>query len=157
MPTDKSKSEVKREMLALQKLGERLAELNTEQLDTVPIEQPLRDAIIEFKRIHSRSAKRRQVQYLGRLMRTADAEQIELALDKFNKKNRKGTRVFHMCETWRERLLNEEASPLDFAAQYPKVNVEELQQLIKSARLDSQSKGKATRRLFRYIRSQFPD
>ena len=80
----KSKSQIKREMLALQKLGEKLVTLKSAQLDKMPIEEDLRAAIDEAHLMRSHGAVRRQLQYIGRLMRSIDPAPIQAALDKLH-------------------------------------------------------------------------
>jgi ribosome-associated protein len=78
--TKPSKSAKKREYLALQKLGEQLITLRASDLDSMPLDEELRSAVLEARQMKSRGALRRQKQYIGKLMRQADAEPIRLAL-----------------------------------------------------------------------------
>src|SRR5690625_792970 len=80
-----SKSQRKRDMLALQKLGQTLTELKPAQLAKIPLDEDLLHAVTEMQRIRQREGRRRQLQYIGRLMRSADHEAIEHALDALNK------------------------------------------------------------------------
>ena len=75
-----SKSQVKRDMVELQALGEQLTRLADTQLATIPLEDDMRDALAELKRIKSHEARRRQVQLIGKLMRDANVEAIRAAL-----------------------------------------------------------------------------
>ena len=76
-----SKSAMKRASKALQDLGAELAELGKERLAKVPIDEDLRDAVKDYQRFTAHEAKRRQLQYIGRLMRNVDPEPIRAALD----------------------------------------------------------------------------
>lgn len=78
--TKPSKSAKKREYLALQKLGEELITLRESDLDSMPLDEELRDAVLEARQMKARGALRRQKQYIGKLMRRTDAEPIRLAL-----------------------------------------------------------------------------
>ncbi|MFU8797500.1 MAG: ribosome biogenesis factor YjgA [Gammaproteobacteria bacterium] len=78
----KSKSQIKRDMLALQTLGERLVALNSTQLAKIPLDDTIIAAIHEAHRMRSHGAVRRQLQYIGRLMRSVDPKPIQAALDK---------------------------------------------------------------------------
>lgn len=80
-----SKSQRKRDMIALQKIGETLVALPTTQLAKIPLEEKLLEAILVAKTLKSHGAIRRQLQYIGKLMRDADVSLIEKALDKFRK------------------------------------------------------------------------
>jgi ribosome-associated protein len=80
-----SKSAKKREYIALQKLGEKIIDLKQSDIDRLPLEENLRDAILEAQKIKSHSALRRQKQYIGKLMRFIDAELIDNELNKLSK------------------------------------------------------------------------
>src|SRR5690606_7153643 len=82
----KSKSQVKREMTALQKLGERLVEMNDKQLATIPLEENLLKAVLEARKMPQREARRRQLQFIGKLMRSADNLAIQEAVDQLQDK-----------------------------------------------------------------------
>ena len=69
-----SKSELKRQMLALQELGKKLLDLTTTQIKTLKLDEELLDALAEYKRIKSHEARRRQLQRIGKLMRSRDSE-----------------------------------------------------------------------------------
>lgn len=79
-----SKSAKKREYIALQKLGEKIIDLKQSDIDRLPLEENLRDAILEAKQIKSHNALRRQKQYIGKLMRFIDAELIDNELNKIS-------------------------------------------------------------------------
>lgn len=85
----KSKSQIKREMLALQELGEKLVKLKPEQLKKIPLDEDLLTAILQAQTIKSHGALRRQLQYIGRLMRSCDAEPIQAAFAALNYSIRK--------------------------------------------------------------------
>jgi len=76
----KSKTQKKKEALALQKLGEKLVTLSTEQLEDIDMPEDLYNAVREAKAISSHGARRRQMQYIGTLMRRIDPAPIELAM-----------------------------------------------------------------------------
>ena len=75
-----SKSQLKRDSTALQDLGRELAELGKERLAKVPIDEDLRDAVKDYQRFTAHEAKRRQLQYIGKLMRNVDPEPVALRL-----------------------------------------------------------------------------
>ena len=84
IPELKSKSQIKREMLALQKLGEKLVTLKPAQLEKIPLDELLKAAIEEAHHMRSHGAVRRQLQYIGRLMRSIDPAPVQAALDKLH-------------------------------------------------------------------------
>ena len=83
--TKPSKSAKKREYIALQKLGEQLVSLRTSDLASVPMSDPLREAILEARQITANGALRRQKQYIGKLMRQEDPEPIRAALERISR------------------------------------------------------------------------
>lgn len=151
---EKSKSRIKREMEELQKLGQQLTRLNKEQLATIPLEENLRSAISEYKRLRKNEALRRQLQYIGRLMRGADEQPIRAAINRLDASQAEHTQHFHQLERWRERLLEDKQSLTEFISEYPDVEVQTLRQLIRGT-LKEKKQGKdlgSYRKLFRLIR-----
>lgn len=151
-----SKSALKRQMTALQKLGEALVELSDRELDRIPVEDAqLRQVIIEARGINSRSARRRHLQYLGKLMRSIDPEPIQQALDQLHQQKRGDADAFKHLERWRDRLLAEGDSAVDALLQeQPAADRQQLRQLVRQHRKETTA-GKppaASRKLFRYLR-----
>lgn len=107
-----SKSAKKREHLALQELGERLIGLQVSELDSLPLDERLAEALRKAAQMRSRSALRRQKQYIGRLMRTADAEAILTALERRDAGEAAAKRLFTEAERWRDRIVSDGASGL---------------------------------------------
>ena len=102
-----SKSERKREHLALQALGEQLIELKESELRTVPIDEILLDAVIEAQRIKAHGALRRQKQLIGKLMGHVDPEPIRAALAMVGAKSRQDKNLYADTERWRDRMCDE--------------------------------------------------
>ncbi len=156
MEESKSRSQLKREVEALQKLGVDMIDMSSDLLDKIPLTDPLRKAINDAKSIKSHGAKRRQAQLIGKLMRAADTEAIITAFDALLAESNAQTYAFHQLEQWRERLLNEGNTALtEFVETYQPEDIQQLRQLIKKA-VDDQKKGKntgASKALFRYLRS----
>jgi ribosome-associated protein len=150
-----SRSQKKRDVEALQDIGVRLVELKPDQLEKIDISDTLREAIIEAKRLTSRSAIRRHMQYIGKLMRTEDGEEIQAAIDRFDVTTQAHNQVFHKLEKWRDRLINNEKGMLDvILTEYPQTDMQHLRQLVRNAQKE-QSQNKppaATRKLFKYLR-----
>lgn len=145
-----SKSQRKREMTALQKLGETLVSLSNTELDKIPLSEALSEAISEARRLKSHEAKRRQMQYIGRLMRDIDSKPIEDALASIQLKAQLGKAHFHQIERWRDKLIAEGDERLEeFLNQFPTVDHQHLRQLIRNAK---QEKSGADTELFRYLR-----
>ncbi len=150
-----SRSQKKRDVEALQDIGVRLVELKPDQLEKIDISDTLRDAVIEAKRLTSRSAIRRHMQYIGKLMRNEDGEEIQAAIDRFDVTTQTHNQVFHKLEKWRDRLINNEKGMLDvILTEYPQTDMQHLRQLVRNAQKE-QSQNKppaATRKLFKYLR-----
>ena len=103
-----SKSERKREMLALQEMGERLVSLPKADLEKISIEnEQLRDAIELARRITARGGRKRQLQFIGKLMRSVDAEPIREGLSALDQQHIQRTAEFHRIEIARDRLRDE--------------------------------------------------
>jgi ribosome-associated protein len=146
-----SKSERKRQMIALQKLGETLVTLSSAQLDKIPLDPVLADAIKEARNLSSHEAKRRQLQYIGRLMRSVDPAPIQAAIDQFELKKGQSKALLHQIERWRDRLLAEDNKALEeFLNQYPEVDHQHMRQLVRNAKKALRGADTA---LFRYLRS----
>lgn len=149
-----SKSQRKREMHALQAMGAKLVELNQTQLAKMPISERLRAAIIEMKRLTSHEAKRRQLQFIGRLMRAEDIEPIAAELQIISHDNIQAKKDLHLVETWRAQLLEQKAALTEFLQQYPHADSQRLRQLIRDT-VNEKNTGKpagANRALFRFLR-----
>jgi ribosome-associated protein len=154
----KSKTKVKQEMHELQDLGKQLTELNPSRLAEIPMDADLRDAIETLHRIKSREAKRRQLQFIGKLMRSADSEAIEAVLQKHKEKDQQHLRFDRMAEDWRARLLEQGNPSLsEFFNEYPNADHQQLRTLIRESNKEiSQQKPPTNqRKLFRYLRDFF--
>lgn len=149
-----SKSQKKRESLALQELGGELVELSAAQLDRIELPEPLRTAVHEARRISSNGAKRRQMQYIGRLMRDADAAPIRAALDAIKGVSIAAKAREHRCERLRQSLLDDDRALADIAKAFPSADLGQLRQLRRNA-LKEQAQGmppRAARAMFRLLR-----
>lgn len=151
----KSRSRIKKEMLALQKLGERLVELSPEMLSEIEMPDQLRDAVIEAKAIKKHEALRRQMQFIGSLMRKTDFTPIKDALDNIAKGRKREAAAFRRLENLRDQLVGQNEEVLDKTfEQFPDADRRTLTQLVRNARKEEirgDSK-KAYRSLFRYLR-----
>lgn len=155
-----SKSQRKREAHALQALGESLVKLNKSALNQIPLPDDLRHAIEEAQRLHQHGALKRQLQYVGKLMRQCDVEPIRDAYEKVTHSYREDVQQHHKLEQWREQLLSNGDQALEqLLAEHPDVDRQHLRQLIRTANQET-AKGKppkAARELFRYLRQIFAD
>jgi ribosome-associated protein len=150
-----SKSELKRQMTELQKLGEQLLHLQHRELEKMQLPQSLMEAVLLARRIKSREGKRRQLQYIGKLMRTIDAEPIRLQLLQREQGRQQINRQFHQLELLRDQLLSNGVSEIDSViAHYPMADRTRLGQLVRAAskEQDQLQAPKSSRKLFRYLR-----
>ena len=149
-----SKTQRKKQMLALQDLGAELVALNEDQLTAIALPDNLRDAVLEAKGIVKFEARRRQLQYIGKLMRTVDPEPIRTRLNAWKATSRTHTSQLHRIERWRERLLADDGALAMFAAEYPGSDVQHLRTLIASVKRDQALNKplKNYRELFRVVR-----
>jgi ribosome-associated protein len=149
-----SKSERKRRAHRLQALGRQLAGLKPEELAELPLPDALVAAVGDYQRFPSHEARRRQLQFIGRLMRDLDPEPLQTALDGLQGKSAQARYEFHQLERWRERLLAEADALTAFIEAHPDVDVQQLRQRIqqvhKAATEDQQRS--AYRALFRFLR-----
>lgn len=151
----KSKSAVKREMTALQKLGEELVNLSPAKLAKIPMPEQLQEAVMLARRLKNREGKRRQLQYIGKIMRVIDSDAIQQALDSFHHESLAFRQHFHRLENWRDRLISEgDRAMEDLLVEIPELDRQHLRQLIRQAQKEaSQNKPPAaSRKLFQYLR-----
>lgn len=150
-----SKSERKREMLALQVLGEQLLELAPRELQRVALSEELLEAVQLANRLKSREGKRRQLQYIGKLMRDIDPEPLRLFLEQRRQGQRQLASEFHGLEKLRDELLTEGDQAIDrFMMNYPGTDRAHLRQLVRAARQErsGEGSGRCARKLFRHIK-----
>ena len=149
-----SKTQRKREMHELQGLGARLVELNSEQIAAIGLPEDLRDAIEFAKRTTKHEARRRQMQYIGRLMRSVDPAPIREKLKVWDGLSAEHTAQQHRVERWRDRLLENDAAIDELLRAHPGIDARRLRALARKAR-EERNAGtplRAYRDLFRALR-----
>lgn len=154
----KSKSQIKEEMHQLQELGKKLTELSPAKLAEVPMDADLAEGIATMHRIKSREARRRQLQYIGKLMRKADVEAIEAVLERHKEQDHLHLRFDRMAEEWRERLLTQgKEAQSAFFDTFPGADHQQLRTLIRESNKEIAHKKAPNkqRKLFRYLRDFF--
>ena len=138
-----------------QALGAELARLSEAQLESIELPEDLREALLEAKGISSHEAKRRQMQYIGRLMRGLDPAPIRVRLGEIEGSSAQATARHRRLESWRERLLGDDEALTEFAAEHPGADLQALRTLIRNARKEGGA-GKpprAYRELFRVLKA----
>lgn len=150
-----SKSQMKRDMLALQDMGENLVSLSDERLESLQLPERLMDAIQLARRIHAHEGRRRQMQFIGRLMREeVDVEAIRRLLESEHHQHRVDTAMMHEAERWREQLLTEATAIERWLQAWPDSR-KTIEPLLAAARaeFDGGVRGRHYRELFRLLRT----
>jgi ribosome-associated protein len=150
-----SKSQHKRDLEALKKLGWRLLEFSDDALRQLALPETLLDAIRTAQRIKSHGARKRQMQYIGRLMRDIDATPIREAIDAADHHQSSQTKEFHLIEDLREKLLAEGDGALpEVLSHFPRCDRQHLRKLVRQAKKEQETHQppRASRLLFRYLR-----
>jgi ribosome-associated protein len=159
-PQDRpSKSQKKRAMLSLQATGAALVELNDTQLMSLDLPDELAAALTEMRRTKSHEGKRRQLQYIGRIMRQVDGEAIAAKLEQMKQPARDEVARLHRAEQWRDRLLSDADALAEFAALRPDADPAPLGKLVQKAR-EERAKSRpprAYRELFRALSEWLKD
>lgn len=151
---DVSKSQVKRELLALQKLAERLLQLEPGVWAQLHFDQKMSEALQESRRIKGQNAMRRHIRLLGKLLREEDSERIVALLERVDGRHEEENRRLHRLEKLRDRLMLEEGAALTELVQLcPAADRQRIQQFIRAGKRELE-RGKppaAGRKLFKYL------
>jgi ribosome-associated protein len=152
-----SKTQMKKASHDLQDLGEAVVALPEDRLAGLALDESLLDAIREFKRTRSFEGKRRQMQYIGRLMRRTDPEPLREAVAAMQLGRAKDALALHEAERWRNDLIAGDEALTRWGAMNPHTDLQQLRSLVRAARKDAaaapeQRSGKAYRELFKFIR-----
>jgi ribosome-associated protein len=150
-----SKTRKKKDMLALQQLGAQLAELNDQQLESMQLPESLLDAVNEARRLaRKHEALRRQLQFIGRLMRDIDATPIREQLEAWRGQGREHTAQLHAIERWRDELMAGDPALARFLSEFPGADSQQLRTLIRNARREQSASlpPRSYRELFRLLR-----
>ena len=132
-----SKTQRKKNMQALQDLGETLVDLPRSQLDKIELPEDLLEAVLFARTLKTRESKRRQLQYIGKIMREVDPEPIQAALKRIDANNRENAYQFQQIEQWREQLISDGDAALQKLLEiYPQADRQTLRQLMRNAQRD---------------------
>lgn len=148
-----SKTQLKKQMIDLQALGETLAKLSNDQLSQLDLPEILRDAFEELSRVGKHEATRRHMQYIGKLMREVDPEPIRAQLERWESGTRANKAAFKASEQWRDRLINEDDALDRLMLTKPSMDRALLASLTQAAREEAKLSRppKSARALFREI------
>jgi ribosome-associated protein len=165
---DMSKTDLKKYSDRLQELGESLLTLRADLMKRLDLSEKLVDAVAEAKRITNFEGRRRQMQFIGKLMRGLPQDTlaaVEAALDEQNKGSAKGTLSLHQAEQWRDQLIADDDALTRWLQLDTEADVQQLRALIRQARKDAQAPqaqeqpgeavrhGKAYREIFQLVKA----
>lgn len=154
-----SKTRKKQASHELQELGEAVVALPDARIDALAVSETLLDAIRQFKKTKTFEGRRRQMQYIGKLMRSHEVEPIRQAVTDMQLGRAKDSLALHQAERWRAELLAEDDAVTRWTAARPGTDVQQLRSLVRAARKDAalvpeKRSGRAFRELFQFIREQ---
>ncbi|SEN67970.1 ribosome-associated protein [Duganella sp. CF517] len=152
-----SKSEMKRQSDALQKMGETLVEAARDRVKRVPMPEDVRDAILECQQITNHEGRRRQMQFVGKKMRTLDENEvaeIQKAIDSWKGASKSETAAMHAMERRRDKLLADDKALTVLLEENPELDVQQLRTLIRNARKEQAENKppKAYREIFQILK-----
>ena len=149
-----SKTKLKAEADAAQDIGKKLIDLSKDRLIKLNLPEALFDAVLEAKRLTANGAIRRQLQYLGRLMRDIDSAPIVAQLQAWEGKNTQENARFHGMERWRDRLITEPTALQEFLSAHANIDIQQFRTLIRNAQKEAAANKppKSSRELFKLIR-----
>ena len=146
-----SKTELKKDSKKIQEFGRKISELTINNIEAFKFPSNIYEATIDLKNIKSNSAKNRQVQYLGKLLREIDLTDAFLIMKQLKVSLQKEIQRNHIIEDWRDKLLSNNDSITQFVDEYPKIDRQSLRQTISNAQKDNKSP-KYSRQLFKLIK-----
>lgn len=154
-----SKTKVKQQMHDLQDIGKQLVELSNDRLKELDLPERLYDAVREMKRINKFGAQRRQMQFIGRLMREVETAPIVAKLEVWSGKSHQHIAWLHQIERWRDRLLEDEAALTELLAENPGADAQRLRALIRNALKEKElaKPPKSYREIFQVLREILPE
>lgn len=154
-----SKTRRKRRALDVQDLGFALTRLRADQLARVELPDGLREAVAECRTMTKHEAIRRQLQYIGRIMRDMDCGPIAAQLESMHAPSHRQTALFHSAERWRAEILADPGAAGRFAAEHPGADEKRLRDLAAAAAAERQSESppKRYRELFQLINAFLQD
>ncbi|WP_292976272.1 ribosome biogenesis factor YjgA [Nitrosomonas sp.] len=154
-----SKTRLKQEMHALQELGEQLVELEPARITELDLPEKLTDALFAARKITSHGARRRQMQFIGKLMRAIDPVPVQEKLNVWQHSSVQHTAWLHQLERWRDRLISDETAVTEFMRHYPQVDATQLRTLLRNIEKEklASKPPKSFRALFQLLRQTIPE
>ena len=153
-----SKTQMKTQSHALQALGQQLAALSDAALEAIEMPEPLLDAIVLFRRTKSHEGRRRQMQYVGKLMRGADEDLLREAVAAATLGSAQNSLALHEAERWRAEMIAGDDALTRWLVAHPDTDSQQLRSLVRAARRDAaglppeERQPKSFRELFQFIK-----
>ena len=153
-----SKTRLKQQSHDLQKLGQQLAELSADHLARIELPDALRDALDTLRKTRSHEGRRRQLQFVGKLMRSVDDAPLRDAVAEAELGSARQTLLLHEVERWRTELIADDDALTRWMAAFPETDTQQLRSLVRAARRDTASltvadrQPRAVRELFQFIK-----
>lgn len=148
-----SKSQLKREQLELQNLGREMTKLGDDQLKRIGLPEDVFFEIVEFRRMKSFGAQRRQLQLIGKKMRDMDPQAVREAINRATGESRAAVALLHRCELLRDQMIAGDDAVTKFISETPEADIPKIRTLVRNARKERelQKAPKSARELYRYI------
>jgi len=149
-----SKTELKKDSKKIQALGRSIAEMSNDEIKKFNFPLNIQQAINEFKSIKSNSAKNRQAQYLGKLLRSIDLTEAYVVMEQLRTNSQKGIQLDHYIEKWRDKLISDKEAITEFISLYSSSENQTIRQLIQNNLKEKASNKppKSYRQLFQVIK-----
>ena len=154
-----SKTELKKDSKKIQQFGKKISELSINDIKIFKLPSNIYEATIELKNIRSNSAKKRQVQYLGKLLREIDLTDAHLVMEQIKVSSQKEIQRNHIIEAWRDKLLSNDKSTTEFVDKFPKIDRQSLRQTISNTKKERKDNKppKYFRQLYKLIKDVIND
>jgi ribosome-associated protein len=148
-----SKSEIKRRLDTLQHLGGEMTSFSDEQLRRIDLPEDVFEAIVDYRRMKSFGAKRRQLQLIGKRMRDMDPDAVREAIDRIKGDSRAAVALHHRCESLRDQMIADDRAVTKFIDDEPQADIPRVRTLVRAARKerDAGKPPKSSRELYRYL------
>jgi len=149
-----SKTELKKDSKKIQQFGRKISELSINNIEAFKFPLNIYEAVIDLKNLKSNSAKKRQVQYLGKLLREIDLTDAFIVMKQLKVSSQKEIQRNNIIESWRDKLLTNTESITEFVDKYPKIDRQSLRQTISNAQKEKKDNKppKHSKQLFKLIK-----
>ena len=150
-----SKTQLKKQSKDITSFGHAITLLNQNQLEQLNLPSDINNAIEDYKKIKSLSAKKRQLLFIGRLLRSTDLHEAFIQYEAIKNHSQLANQQFHLVEQWRDKLIQSPDAITEFINQFPKTDVQQLRSLIKNSinEIEKNKPLKSSRSLFKIIQS----